>query len=632
MSVSIILFLQVLCCIGLGSAGLRLLGIDRDLDAVTKIIWSFVVGFGVLGWLLFFFGVFGWFSPAPLLVLLMSGTILTFTLRFDNVPPIKRPDYVIVILITAITIILFFDLIEALPPPSDADTLAYHFALPKQFLDAAKLEFVPRAVDGAVPLLIQMTYIPVLGLGGERALTSWTMVTGWALGLFVYTMCRSHLNGKFSAVFALILLTTPAIIFGAGSGHVEVRNALFASLAAVAVAKALRSGLMRYAFLAGISAGFFVGAKYLGLLFAIAAGLTLLTGVRKIRLSLVFSVGVVIAGSQWYFWNWIHTGDPIFPFLIGNFGIGDRSLWPEGFHEWFKFGFKVPENAVPSNLFWYLAYPIQATFNGFPIFESGRTGLGPFIVLILPFAVFGTWQCRKKIAESPLLSILLIGLLFYTFWFFTGSSQRIRHLIPVYPLFAIPIMVAAVRYAETARSLKALVVAMMVTVFIQIGGHGVFSINFMRYLYSAEDRHAYLERSVPLFHAVTKLNNMIGSDEKVMITNRHLVYHLTKPYFMGHRYNQALVDFRENSLDSRKFLSQLKRNDITHLLILGRIEKTSPPKSMESLIPVLVKLGCGYLSESFVVSNFSSRTLRLDSENKTQARILKIVNYDCFFG
>ena len=35
-------------------------------------------------------------------------------------------------------------------------------------------------------------------------------------------------------------------------------------------------------------------------------------------------------------------------------------------------------------------------FQRLSIFESGRTGLGPFIILILPFAVFGVWQCRKK--------------------------------------------------------------------------------------------------------------------------------------------------------------------------------------------------------------------------------------------
>ena len=193
-------------------------------------------------------------------------------------------------------------------------------------------------------------------------------------------------------------------------------------------------------------------------------------------------------------------------------------------------------------------------------------------------------------------------------------------------------MVAAFRYADVARSMKAFVAAMVITILTQIGGHGIFTINFMRYVFSAEDRQAYLERNVPFYNAVIKLNNVIGRDEKVMITSRHLAYHLTKPYFVGHRYDQALVDLRETSFDPRKFLSQLEQNGITHLLILGSLDKTSLPKSVAPLIPVLVELGCGTLSKSFLLSSFSSRTLRLNLETTTPGQILKITNYNCVFG
>ena len=65
-------------------------------------------------------------------------------------------------------------------------------------LAAGRLEFVPRAIDGAVPLLIQMTYVPALGLGGEHALTLWTQVSGWGLGLLIYKACRRHLDAPWS--------------------------------------------------------------------------------------------------------------------------------------------------------------------------------------------------------------------------------------------------------------------------------------------------------------------------------------------------------------------------------------------------------------------------------------------------
>ena len=83
---------------------------------------------------------------------------------------------------------------EGIAPPADADTLAYHFTIPKQFLEAGRIEFIPRALEGAIPLIVQMTYVPALGLGGEMALTLWTMATGWAAAALLFVLCRKHLG------------------------------------------------------------------------------------------------------------------------------------------------------------------------------------------------------------------------------------------------------------------------------------------------------------------------------------------------------------------------------------------------------------------------------------------------------
>ena len=75
-------------------------------------------------------------------------------------------------------------------PPADADTLAYHFVVPRKFLLDATLNFIPRAIDGAVPLLVQMTYVPALALGGEGAATLWALVSGWAAAASATDMAK----------------------------------------------------------------------------------------------------------------------------------------------------------------------------------------------------------------------------------------------------------------------------------------------------------------------------------------------------------------------------------------------------------------------------------------------------------
>src|SRR6185436_15685191 len=178
-------------------------------------------------------------------------------------------------------------------------TLAYHFALPKQFLDAGHIAFVPRAGDGAIPMLVHMSYLAALGIGGERALTLWTMLSGWAVAGFLYVICRRYLDRGWSLAAAAVFLTIPAVIYGGGSGQVETRLALFALGGAMAAAEAVRTGQLRYAVLAGLFAGFFAAGKLTGLLFLPALGCVFLLNRRWLALGAAFSAAAIIAGVQW---------------------------------------------------------------------------------------------------------------------------------------------------------------------------------------------------------------------------------------------------------------------------------------------------------------------------------------------
>ena len=165
----LVLALELACCLGLGAAALHLLRVLPDLRWDERLSWSFAIGFGLLGWVLFFFGAAGLFSGAALLALLIIGALGMVFLRAGPTWQLGRPELPDWVLILAFAVVFTFDLLEGLSPPSDADSLAYHFALPRQFLEAGALVFQPRALDGAIPLLTQMTYVPALGLGGERA-------------------------------------------------------------------------------------------------------------------------------------------------------------------------------------------------------------------------------------------------------------------------------------------------------------------------------------------------------------------------------------------------------------------------------------------------------------------------------
>ncbi len=610
--------------LGFGAAVLSVLRIRGGLPPGESHAWSFAVGFGLLGWLVGGLGFMDGLTPWALGLLLAIGLPALWLLR--DMPALPRPEPWGWVLLGVLAVVMGMDLIEALAPPSDADTLAYHFAMPKLYLEAGGIFLVPRAIDGVAPLLSQMTYIPALALGGERALTLWTMTGNWATAALLFTISRRFIGFNWSLGATLVYLTVPAVIYGGGSGQVEVRNALYVLLGAFSVGLALRTGLLRYAVLAGIMAGFFAGAKYLGLIFVLSCGLTLMAQRRWFVQGLAFSIAAVIAGSGWYVWLWSHTGDPVFPMLFTALGLPDGPYWSSTFDAFFREKTFSLESPLGHGIWAYISYPFVATLDAPPVLEARRTGFGPFGWLILPFAMAGIWGAREKLRSSPLAGLTLVSFLFFTIWFFTTPIQRVRFLLPLLPGLILCMSVAAVKFSDqTKAAMKPLAAAFALTIAFQVAGDALFTKNPAQYLLTGESRNDYLERTVTRFAPVAWLNKNLGPGDKVLHTIRQYNYLLDVPYFFANFSAQKVVDLSPARLDPRRFLRQIKARGITHLLF--------SPNSNTPLgfyIKTLKDAGCLKIVHRFDnVAVFPSRTLRTGARQTESVNLYKLTAVDC---
>ncbi len=554
--------LEFLACVGFGAMALRLLGALADVPWGERLAVAFACGFGVLGWVLFPVGVAGGFENQWLLAILFAGVpgvVLLGRPAFGAREPVTLATWV---LLGVLAVVLFLNLAQALAPPTDADSVAYHFAHPKRFLLEGGLVFIPRVADGATPLLIQLTYVPVLGLGGETAMTLWTMASGSMAAWFVYALARNWLGREWSLAAALVFMTTPAVIYGAGSGQVEVRLALFALLAAWALGRSWESGEMRWTVVAGVGAGFFVGGKFTGLLFAAGCGLLLILRRRFLVHGAAFSAVVIAAGASWYWWNWLHTGDPVFPMLFRLLGPENYQYWDKAHDDFLRASYFGSDVVLPRTPFWFVAFPFQATLFPSPRFEAGRTGLGPFLWLILPFAAAAAWRFRRKISRDRLLALLALGVVFYVIWFGSGVSQKIRHMTSVLPLLLIPLLVAAERFGRP----RALAAAVALCVGFQISVLGVFSLTYLRHLFEGESREAFLERTYGPYPVIRWANETLDAKaHRIMVPHRETLFYYEVPYFMGTVRFQNLIDLREG-VDSVTVAEQMRAQGVTHVL------------------------------------------------------------------
>jgi len=602
---------QVAACTGLGALGWRLLRSSGDMALAERLAWSFVLGYGVLGWLLFFVGWAGLFQAPVLAALLGAGCLGLVTLRDGRAPegdaaePFTALDWTLLAVLAAA---LTLEIPEGFSPPADGDSLAYHFDLPKVFLRDGHISFVPRAIDGAAPMLVQMTYVPPLALGGELALTLWTMVSSWAVAFALYFLARRYLARHWALTVVLLWVTTPAVLYGGGSGQVEVRNAGFVMLAVLCLIRLRETGLGRYAAAAGIAAGLFVGTKYTGLFFGAAGLAALAFEPRRLRSILLYGGFAALAGFQWYFWNLLNTGDPVFPLLYGLLGY-ETPFWNEAHHLQFQHNFFANERALASNPISMLAYPFLATFSTSPVFDTERAGLGPFFILTLPFAALAFWQGHGRILRHPLWPAFCAVAVFYLLWFLVGSSQRARHLIPIYPVILLLVVFAASRWAGPRRLGAPLVAAVLFALGVQGAGHGVSAINYLRHVLTDETRDAFLTRNVAGYPAVQWINTHLKATDKVLIYNRNLHYLVRVPTYFAHVTTEALVDLRPEADDPLAFDRQVRALGVTHILSPPHGGPAAAPPALQMWQP-LVKWGCAQVMAGFDFRAINSRTFQ----------------------
>lgn len=604
-------------CAGFGAAVLRLSGAHLVVrNGAETCGVGFVLGMGVLGWVLFFLGIAGAFSPQAFWPVTGFGIILlavnTGIYRRAAVAPAavtrEYPPKVIALL-GLLAVVLAFDLLEGISPPADADTLASHFAVPKQFLLAGRIEFVPRAVTGAIPMLLHMTYAAALGIGGEITLTLWAMVTGWAAGLLVYGVARRFADRAGALALAIVFLTTPAVLYGGGSGQVETPCAAIVLASAIVLVAGRESGSWRTIAVAGMLAGFFVGAKYFGLIFAGSAGLVLLFHRRGIRFAFVFGVAVIVAGAQWYTWNWWHSGDPVFPSLFRALGLPDTAFWTAAYGEYHSTVYAAAENPLARTVVNWLLYPVYATFDMVPKLESGRTGLGVLLFLLLPLTVAGAF--RKQFRDRETIILFALAAIFFTVWFASGTSQRVRHLLPIYPLLLVSCCALALKAAEKYALMRPFSVAVILVLIVQIGGHGLFASNYAKHVFSNETRREFQERNVRGANAVFWINETLSPRDRVAYTPRGIAYLFAIPYFMLHPLSQAVVDFRPASDDGGKFIARATKLGINHFLLDENWHRKDSENAIGSvrMMAALIASGCLKKIKAFPVTGMSSRTL-----------------------
>ena len=187
-------------------------------------------------------------------------------------------------------------------------------------------------------------------------------------------------------------------------------------------------------------------------------------------------------------------------------------------------------------------------------------------------------------------------------------------------------MVVAHKWAQAQGHLRPLAFATALTITLQLGGQGLFGLNFARYVFSHETRDDFLSRNVPGYAPIPWINTHLGPYDRIFLIQRWLNYLIDVPIYYGHDVQDALVDLRPKAKDPVAFYRQIQAQGVTHLLVIE--ESSGDPSAGLNVWRGLLSMGCLEPIHSVAARMFGSRTLH-DIEAEVTERVYRLKGPAC---
>lgn len=575
MAGALITLLMVLGCVGMGRT---LIGRwTTEMDPAARFGVGGLAGLGVLGTLTFFIGLApGGFHWGVFLVGLYGLAGLAFLARHRSELKLAVPKGAALLAVLVLVVLSLFALVAVLAPSltDDWDTLAYHLAVPKQWLAAGKIVFIPSLHQSNFPDVVDDLYVWGLSWGGESGAKAFSF--GFLLvGIVaVYGLTRQRYGERAAWWGALAFASVPTVLWEAGTAYIDHAHGLFAGLAIAfaALAVAAEERLDRsYLALSALMVGFAVGSKYTGLqtLLVVCFCLFLVLALRKragegFRAALLVGVVGLAIGAPWYAKNLVFNGNPVFPFLYEKLGgkNWDQARADIYRGEQLKFGVgRGKEGTEPldplaiGHATLGLAYqpgryvnPGETVGMGFP---TGAVGIAVIAALVL-------WPLsgRRRRFESFVLGTAGLSLLL---WFVL--SQQSRYITTLAPPAAILLGGAVVRLPLGAFAAGLTVLQSLYTLWLFQSTQFTNQIQVVTGKIAPDDYRANVAFFLP-----SRTINQAVVNGKVALYDEVFGYFLDVPYMWANPGHGTLIPYeRMNSADD--YVRDLKQLGFTHVYI-----------------------------------------------------------------
>ena len=445
-------------------------------------------------------------------------------------------------------------------PPTDWDSLAYHLAFPKIFLQAQRLVGLEWSFNIHYALNPEMIYTLLYSLRGAQAVHWMNFLHGAVLLAAVYGFVKKYFSSP-AAWLALGLLVAQPIFW---TVHGNASTDFFVTLASFAALASYIEG--KDPFLCGLMAGAAASSKLTGLWVAgalfVLQGLSFLKGKRKIEAKNIgkFILGAALLGSPWYLRNWIWKGNPFWPYFGRIFGGSPADLALAQ-----RSTASVTEG-LPKTFFNWVLSPVW-------IFIK-QSAFGQRTYFLIPVFLSGlAWKLLKDRASlftGATKQILLFIAVFWSFWFWI--YQMWRYFLPAMVWTAVLSAVWIYEGWSRGRVFRACALILMilaVSPVIQINSNNQLFVFFGLNSKSAPfltPQERYLDIILgPVYRIERDANRFLPPSAKLALYKEVRGFYLDREYAWVDPLNPGAIPY-DRMRTKEDIYGVLRQNGFTHVL------------------------------------------------------------------
>lgn len=549
---------------GLGALCLKTISVANEDGPLA---WAKQTAFGAGAWSLlwYFLGLLHIYKTLTALTFVGLGLLLfifAFSWRQKNTQPVEKFSLISRIAFALLLFLSLLALISALAPPTAKDTLLYHFALPKVYVNAGGIVDEPYNIAQFLPLGAEMHNVWAMLLGrvinartGEAAAGVIQFSYLPLLLVFVYGWVKEQTRQRSWALIAtLLIVSVPTVYYVAANAYVDLALSLYLALATHAAAHWWTTNKRAYLIHLALALGFALCIKLTAAFLIVPLVLLFLFKAESLKksgtldtsaLRNLIATGLLtiffaaLISSPWYLRTWKRTGSPVFPFYL-NLWSGHAPGWDTERSLMFQL-INQTYGGYPKTELDYLLAPVKLSLQSQleqPAFYDGVLGVA--FLFGLPLLIYAFWKIKS---QPEIIIPATFSAALFLCWLFT--SQQLRYLLSALPPLAVAIIVSLFQLSYSDSKLNfhlqtALLVPISTSTLVVI--FWFLLANPLPTDLGAESRRDYLTRRLDYYSYYDLINTQLPSTACIWLINmRRDSYHLERPYFSDYMFEDYTI-------------------------------------------------------------------------------------------